>query len=187
MTAKILLPKEFEERLEKLKSKYPDSRSAIMPALFLAQEHFGFISDEAIQWVSTRLDVAPIHVMEVSTFYTMYYKRRMGRYHIQVCRTMMCQLKGSRRIIEYLKKRFGIEAGEVSPDGMFSYEEVECLGSCGSAPVCEINDTYFEHLNEEKLESIIQAIETAKPDLSYSTMNDKLGKGLEVCPRSKIA
>jgi len=186
VTAEMSLPKEFEERLESLKSKYPNSRSAIMPALFLAQEHFGFISDEAVQWVSMRLDVAPVHVMEVATFYTMYYKKPVGRYHIQVCRTLMCQLKGSRKIVEYLKKRFGISSGEVSLDGMFSYEEVECLGSCGSAPVCEINDTYFEHLSEEKLEAIIQDIETGKADLGYSTLNDRLGEGLEGRPKSEI-
>ena len=91
---------------------------------------------------------------------------------------MSCCLRGSKRIIEFLKKRFNLAPGEVSADGMWSYEEVECLGSCGTGPVCEINDQYFENLTDEKLEEIITRISVEKPDLRLSTKNDTLGKGL---------
>ena len=182
----VRLPQEFESRLEEIRNTYPEQRSAVMPALFLAQEHFGYLNDDAINWVSERLDIPPVHVMEVATFYTMYYKKPVGRYHIQVCRTLSCSLRGSKKIVEYLRRRFGIEANEISADGMWSFEEVECLGSCGTAPMCEINDTYFENLSEERIEEIIKLIEENKPDLRYSTGNDALGEGLSKFPKSEV-
>lgn len=186
MTAEVILPEEYEKRMEALKALYPDPRSAVMPALFLAQEHFEYLKEEAILWVSSRLDIPPVHVMEVATFYTMYYKKPVGRYHIQVCRTLSCALRGSKKIVAYLQQRFGISAGEITPDGMWSYEEVECLGSCGSAPMCEINDRYFENLSEEKLSRIIDAIKASEPDLRFSTLHDALGDGLKDFPESEV-
>ncbi len=181
-----MLPEEYEKRLEEIKALYPDPRSAVMSALYLAQEHFGYLKEEAILWVSSRLEIPPVHVMEVATFYTMYYKKQVGRYHIQVCRTLSCALRGSKKIAACLQRRFGIKAGEITPDGMWSYEEVECLGSCGSAPVCEINDRYFENLSEEKLSRIIDAIEASKPDLRFSTLHDALGDGVKEFPESEV-
>lgn len=176
MTVDVKLPHSFEQRLQDLKRLYPQERSAILPALYLAQEHFGWINEDAVEWVSARLDIPPVHVLEVATFYTMYYKNPVGRYHIQVCRTLSCALKGSRNIVEYIRKRFGIGPGEISSDGMWSYEEVECLGSCGTAPACEINDTYFENLTEEELERIIRTIEQNTPDLRFSTRRNAMGQ-----------
>ena len=186
MTDDVTLPEEFEKRLDSLRAMYPEDRSALMPALYLAQEYFGYVTDDAIQWVSNRLNVPPVHVMEVATFYTMYYRKPVGRYHIQVCRTLSCALRGSRKIVDCLRRRFHLESGEVSADGMWSYEEVECLGSCGTAPVCGINDTYFENLSEEKIASIIDAIEASKPDLGYSTLRDSVGEGLPGHPKSEV-
>jgi len=175
-----------EKRVEELKALYPDPKSAIMPALFIAQEELGYVTKDAISWVAEKVGVAPVHVMEVATFYTMYYKKPVGKYHFQVCRTLSCALRGAKQITEHLHKRFDLKPGEVSSDGMFSFEEVECLGSCGTAPMCEVNDVYFENLTVEKLEEIIKEIEGEKPDLRFSTSSDSLGQGLKHRPRSEV-
>ena len=180
------MSEQAEKRIEEIKKLYPDAKSAVMPALYLAQEELGSITDQAVEWVSEKVGIAPVHVREVATFYTMYYKKPVGRYHFQVCRTLSCALCGARAITEHLHKRFGLKPGEVSKDGMWSFEEVECLGSCGTAPMCEINDTYFENLTPAKVDEIISRIEKEKPDLRYSTLKDCLGPGLKGCPKSEV-
>jgi NADH-quinone oxidoreductase subunit E len=186
VTGPVKLSDKAEARIEEIKSKYPDPKSAVMPALYIAQEELGSITPAAIRWVSDKVGMAPVHVMEVATFYTMYYKKPVGRYHVQVCRTLSCALLGAKKLTEALKKRYGINPNEVSADGMWSYEDVECLGSCGTAPMCEINDVFFENLTVEKLEKILDRIAAEKPDLRYSTLTDTLGEGLKGCPKSEI-
>lgn len=180
------LSEKAEARLEEIKRLYPDTRSAVMAALYIAQEELGSITQEAIEWVSERVGIPPVHVMEVATFYTMYYKKPVGKYHFQVCRTLSCAIRGSKKITERLNQRFGLLPNQVSEDGMWSYEEVECLGSCGTAPMCEINDTYFENLTPEKMDEIIDRIAKERPDLRFSTINDDLGEGLAGRPKSEI-
>lgn len=182
----VKLSEEAESRIEELKKLYPDSKSAIMPALYIAQEELGHVNEEAIHWVAEKIAVAPAHVMEVATFYTMYYKKPVGTYHFQVCRTLSCALCSAAKLSKHLADRFNISAGEVSSDGMWSFEEVECLGSCGSAPMCEINDRFFENLTVEKLDKIIDQIEKDKPDLRYSTVKDDLGSDLGEYPKSEV-
>jgi NADH-quinone oxidoreductase subunit E len=184
--AKLKLSANAEQKITDLIKIYPDGKSAIMPALYIAQEHFGYISDQAITWVSDRVGIPPVHVMEVATFYTMYYKKPVGKYHFQVCRTLSCAVCGSKKITEALHSRFKILPGEVSADGMWSYEEVECLGSCGTAPMCEINDTYFENLTPEKVNSLISQIEETRPDLRFSAVTDKIGDGIPGLPKSEV-
>jgi len=174
------------ERLEVIKKRYPDPKSAVMAALYLAQEELGHINQTALEWVSQQMGMPLIHVQEVATFYTMCYRQPVGQYHFQVCRTLSCALRGSKQLSEHLHKRFHVAPQEVTADGMWSYEEVECLGSCGTAPMCELNDHYFENLTPEKLEAIIQRIETEKPDLRLSTVNDQLGEGLKGHTKSEI-
>ena len=177
---------EAVKRVQELKAKYPDPRSAVMPALYVAQEEIGHITQEAIHWVSEQVDMPPVHVEELVTFYTMYYQKPVGKYHFQVCRTLSCAVRGSKGLMTHLKERFGIDPHEVSEDGNWSYEAVECLGSCGTAPMCEINDRYFENLTPELLEEIIQKIEKEQPDLRYSTKSDTLGDGLSEYPCSVV-
>lgn len=172
--------------MQELVKLYPDRKSAVMPALYIAQEELGSITDEAVHWVSEQIGMPPVHVMEVATFYTMYYKKPVGRYHFQVCRTLSCALRGSKEITQCLHDKFGIAPNEVSADGMWSYEEVECLGSCGTAPMCEINDTFFENLTPEKMLEIIARIEAEKPDLRFSTIKDRLAEGLKGHPKSQV-
>lgn len=180
------LSKEAEQRIEQLKSLYPSTKSAVMPALYIAQEELGWISDEAVRWIAARLDLAPAHVFEVATFYTMYYKQPVGKYHVQICRTLSCMLCGAKEITAHVKKRLGIKAGEISKDGLWSWEEVECLGSCGTAPMVEINDVFFENLTNEKLDLIMDRIEKELPDLRFSTIRQELGGGLSDHPRSAV-
>lgn len=186
VTKAVVLSEAAERRALEIIPLYPQSRSAVMPLLYIAQEELGHITQEAVEWVGAKLGIPPVQVWEVATFYTMYYKRPVGKYHFQVCRTLPCALRGAKLVSEYLHQRFGLKPGEVSADGMWSFEEVECLGSCGTAPMCQVNDVFFENLSEEKLGEIIARIEKEKPDLRFSTIRDELGAGLARCPKSEI-
>jgi NADH-quinone oxidoreductase E subunit len=182
----VVLSDAAEKRAQKIIASYPQSRSAVMPLLYIAQEELGHVTQQAVEWVAARLSMPPVQVWEVATFYTMYYKTPVGRYHVQVCRTLPCALRGARKISEFVHERLGLEPGEVSKDGMWSFEEVECLGSCGTAPMCQINDAFFENLTEERLGELMTRIEKEQPDLRLSTVRDSLGAGLNGHPRSEI-
>lgn len=180
------LPERFEKALAEYVARYPNPASAVMPALYLAQEYFGYVSQEAILWVADRLEWSPVKVMEIATFYTMYYKHPVGTYHVQVCRTLPCALRGASKLTDCLKERWGLEAGQASPDGKWSYEEVECLGSCGSAPMCQINDRFFENLTSEDLKVILDSLDQDGGDLRLSACTQTLGRGLPEYAPSKI-
>ncbi len=182
----VNLSEAAEKRAQEIIAGYPQSRSAVMPLLYIAQEELGHITQQAVEWVAARLKMPPVQVWEVATFYTMYYKKPMGRYHVQVCRTLPCALRGAKKVSEFVHKRLGIKPGEVTKDGMWSFDEVECLGSCGTAPMCQINDAFFENLTEERLEALLLRIEKEQPDLKLSTVRDSLGAGLAGHPRSEI-
>ncbi len=183
---RVVLSPAAEARAQEIIGQYPQARSAVMPLLYIAQEELGYITQGAIEWVSEKISLPPVQVWEVATFYTMYYKQPVGRYHIQVCRTLPCALRGSKKISEFVHERFGIKPGEVTQDGMWSFDEVECLGSCGTAPMCQINDVFFENLTEEKLDQLLIRIQNEQPDLRLSTVRDDLGAGLSGCPKSEI-
>jgi NADH-quinone oxidoreductase subunit E len=186
VTKKVTLSDAAEKRAAEIIPLYPQSRSAVMPLLYIAQEEFGLITQEGIEWVASKINLPPVQVWEIATFYTMYYKKPVGKYHFQVCRTLPCALRGAKFVSEYLHKKLGLSPGEVSKDGMWSFEEVECLGSCGTAPMCQVNDVFFENLTEEKLGQIISRIEKEKPDLRFSTIKDEIGAGLAGSPKSEI-
>lgn len=173
-------------RVKELVERYPNKKSAIMPALYIAQEELGWLPEEAFEWVGRQLDLSPAHVRGVATFYTMYYKKPVGKYHVQVCRTLSCMLCGARELTAHLKSRLGVSSGERTEDGMWSYEEVECLGSCGTAPMVQLNDVFFENLTAEKLDALMDRIEREQPDLRYSSYRGELGKGLADAPRSQV-
>ena len=185
MSEQVSLSEQTENRLKALLGCYPQRKSVTLPALHLAQQELGWVSDKAVKWVSERLEIPLKHVIEVATFYTMYYKKPVGKYHVQVCRTLSCMLCGAKDVTAFLKKRFGLKAGEVSQDGMWSFEEVECLGSCGTAPMVQINDVFFEKLSIDSLEAILKRVEQEQPDLRYSTIREELGTGLSDMPRSQ--
>ncbi len=185
-TERVVLSAAAEGRAKEVIGQYPKSRSAVMPLLHIAQEELGYITQSAVEWVAEKISLPPVQVWEVATFYTMFYKKPVGRYHIQVCRTLPCALRGAKKISEFVHERFGIQPGELTKDGMWSFEEVECLGSCGTAPMCQINDTFFENLTEEKLDQLLTRIQNEQPDLRLSSVRDDLGAGLSGAPKSEI-
>jgi NADH-quinone oxidoreductase subunit E len=182
----VILPEGYEVKATELISRYPDSLSAIMPLLYLAQEYYGVVNQEGIAWISAKLDISPVRVMEIATFYTMYYTKNVGKYHIQVCRTLSCALCGARDLIAKIKEKLDLKSREISEDGTWSYEEVECLGSCGTAPMVQINDRFFENLTPETLSSLIDFIQQDGGDLRYSTLRENIGDGCPQWSKSKV-
>ncbi len=144
--------KQFDE----IVSRYPEQKSAVLPVLYMAQKEFGHLSQEAIEYVAKLMDIPAVRLYGIVTFYTMFNMKPVGRHHLQVCRTLPCALLGSERITNYLKKKLGINLGETTPDGKFTLSEVECLASCDTAPVMQINDDYCENLSEEKVDKVIE-------------------------------
>lgn len=146
------------ERIEKSKKKYPTSKAALMDTLWIAQEQNGYINNEVMQEVANVLEIDPVDVLSVATFYTMYHKKPMGKHHIQVCTNVSCMLRGGYEIWKQIKEKYGLENLGVTEDGSVSIEEVECMGACGHAPMMAINEDYFENLTKEKVEEILGSI-----------------------------
>ena len=138
--------------------RYPagKQKSAILPVLHLAQEEFGgWLSIEAMDYVASLLNILPIEVYEVATFYSMYNLKPVGKYVFEVCQTGPCMLNGSDQIIDYIKEKLNIKVGETTKDGLFTLKTVECLGACGYAPMMQMGKNYREHLTKEKVDQII--------------------------------
>lgn len=146
------------KRIEESLKKYPHKRAALMLVLYIAQEQNGFISGEVMTEVSRILEINPEDVLGVVTFYTMYHQQPVGKYHIQVCTNVSCMLKGGYQIFDRVKEKLGIGNMQVTKDKLFSVEEVECMGSCGTAPMLAVNEDFFENLTEEKTEQIIESL-----------------------------
>ena len=144
--------------IQQIVQRYPEGKhkSALLPVLHLAQEEFGgWLSAETMDYVASVLNLEPIEVYEVATFYSMYNLKPVGRYMFEVCQTGPCMLNGSDTIIKYIYEKLGIKPGETTADGMFTLKTVECLGACGYAPMMQIGKTYREHLTKEKVDAII--------------------------------
>jgi NADH-quinone oxidoreductase E subunit len=146
--------KKFEETV----SRYPKKEAAMLPVLYLAQQEFGYVGPEAIEYVAKLMGQSPARVHGVVSFYTMYNMKPIGRHHIQVCRTLSCALRGAEKITDFIKKKLAIELGQTTADRRFTLSEVECLASCGTAPMMQINDDYYENLNEEKVTEILDSL-----------------------------
>ena len=141
-------------------AKYPDSRaaSAVIPLLDLAQRQEGWVSRAAIEVIADQLDMAPIRVMEVASFYTMFNLAPIGKHHVQVCGTTPCWLRGVDQVYAALQEECGIGNGQTSDDGLFTVTEVECLGACVNAPMVQINDDYYEDLDKENFRAVLRAL-----------------------------
>lgn len=131
----------------------------MLPTLRLAQEEFGYVSSDVIEFVAELLEVPSARVRAVSTFYTMYDKRPIGKYHVQVCQNLSCSLMGAEHLIEHLERKLKITVGETTSDKRFTISRVECLGACGTAPVMQINDDYYEDLTPEKVTAILEGLD----------------------------
>ncbi len=150
-----------EDKLKEVQAiinRYPEGKqkSALIPLLHLAQDEFGgWLSPETMDYVASILEIEPIEVYEVATFYSMYNLQPVGKHVFEVCHTGPCMLRGSDDIIAYIKKTLGIGVGETTEDGMFTLKTVECLGACGYAPMMQLGIHYREHLTPEKVDAII--------------------------------
>jgi NADH-quinone oxidoreductase E subunit len=149
---------EAYKRFEETVGRYPKKEAAMLPVLYLAQEEFGYLSPDAIEYVARLMGQSPAQVRGVVSFYTMLYMKPIGRYHIQVCRTLPCALRGAERLTSFLEKALGIEVGQTTEDGRFTLSEVECLASCGTAPMMQINDDYYENLTDAKTAEILGSL-----------------------------
>ena len=152
------LKPETLRRIDEVIPHYPVKRSAVLPLLHLIQEDVGFISQEAQAWVAAKLDLQPINVYEVVTFYPMFRQKPIGRRHIKVCRTLSCALMGGYKTCEAFEKEFNTHRGEISPDGEVTIDFVECLASCGTAPVVMIDDDLHEKVDLTKAKQLSEQL-----------------------------
>jgi NADH-quinone oxidoreductase subunit E len=156
-------PREFSAEqlaeVRRLQGLYPHKQGALLPVLHMAQDTFGHISLETEQYVAALFDMAPSHVHEVVTFYTLYFRERPGRHVVSVCHNVSCHLAGAQDIIAHLKSRLGIEVGETTEDGRVTLLAVECLCACEAAPMMQVDDRYELDLTREKVDRILGALQ----------------------------
>lgn len=146
--------KEFKNVL----TRYPTKRAALLPALHLAQREFEWLPRDVLEYVGELLELPYSEVYDTASFYTMFKLKPTGKYHLQVCHTLSCALRGAGHICEHIEEKYGIGNGEVTADGKLSLVKVECLGSCGTAPVVQVNDDYHENLTIEELDRLIDGL-----------------------------
>ena len=148
---------ENEAKFQGLLTRYPTRQAVVLPALWLAQDQNGYLSPEVMDYVAGRLEQSPVSIYAVVEFYTMFHTSPPGRHHIQLCRTLSCTMRGCDDLKDVVSAELGIEPGGRTQDGMFSFEMVECLGSCGGSPMMRMDHHYFENLTRDTLGRIIQA------------------------------
>ena len=150
---------ETDRRIDELKTAFPHPGSALLPALYLIQEERGHISSESMEYVAGKIGVSPSYVAGVVSFYTLFHRQPVGRYHIQICRTLPCALRGCGAVLAHLEKRLAIREGETTRDGKFSLTTVECLGTCDTAPMFQINEREFGPVDRAKMDEILKGLE----------------------------
>lgn len=153
-----MLSKKSRSELAEVMEHYPDKRSALLPALYIAQREYGYLTPEAMNEVANLLELDPTEVVTVAGFYTLLYREPVGKFVIQVCEDLPCSLCGAEEIIGHLKERLGVEVGETTPDGLFALQTVMCIASCDTAPVMQVNLKYFENLSSEKVDQILDEL-----------------------------
>jgi NADH dehydrogenase subunit E (EC 1.6.5.3) len=149
---------EIIQQIEEIKKRYPagKQKSALIPVLHIVQEHGNLsLTTAQMDEVACLLDILPIEVYEVATFYTMFNLKPVGKYILEVCQTGPCMLRGSDQIIDYIKQKLNIQAGETTPDGLFTLKPAECLGACGYAPMMQLGKNYIEYLTPEKIDQLL--------------------------------
>ena len=148
------------QKFRELLTHYPEDKqkSALIPALHLAQEEWQWLDVPVMDYIAGLLHLQPIEVYEVATFYSMFHLKPVGKYVLEICQTGPCMLRGSDQLINHVKQRLGIEAGQTTPDGLFTLKPVECLGACGYAPMMQLGKFYRENLTPEKMDSILEEL-----------------------------
>jgi NADH-quinone oxidoreductase subunit E len=150
-----MLSPENLKKLDELRKRFPNAKPLTLPVLWMIQKEHGWISPEAMRYVAGLIGVPLPHVYGVVTFYTMFNTKPVGKYHLQVCTNVSCMLRGGDELRDHLCRRLGIAPGETTPDSRFTVTEVECLGSCGTAPMMQVNDAYHENLSAERLNTLL--------------------------------
>ncbi len=146
-------------KIEGIKSKYPETKAALMPVLWLAQKKWGWLSIEVMEYIAKILNLPLSHIEGVANFYTMYFTKPMGRNHVQVCTNVSCMLRGGDKILEEISKKLKIGNNEVTDDGRYSLEEVECMGACGGAPMVAVNEDFYEYFKIEDIDEFLNKFE----------------------------
>lgn len=154
-----MISQENLKKIEELKNRFPDSKAMTIPVLWIVQEEHGWISDQSVEEIAKLLELPVKHVYGVVSFYTMFNRKPVGKYHIQMCTNVSCQLLGAEKLSEYICRRLDIKVGETTPDKKFTVTEVECLGSCGTAPTMQVNDDYYENLTEAKIDELLRKLQ----------------------------
>jgi NADH-quinone oxidoreductase subunit E len=147
---------EFEGRFSEMLSHYPTKRSVLVPTLLYAQDEVGYLTDEVIAELATRLDLTELEVRNVISYYSMLTTKPRGKYNVQVCTNISCMLRGAEEIFDHCKKRLGVGHHGTTPDNLFSLEEVECIGACSWAPAVQVNYDFHENLTVEKIDRILE-------------------------------
>lgn len=153
---KVEFSAEAEASYDDILRRYPNTRAALLPVLFLAQEQFGYLSVPVMNYVAEKMEMPPSKVLQVATFYTMFKKRPSGQYHIEVCTSVPCCMMGGYNILRIVEEKLGIKSGETTPDKRFSLAQSECLAACGNGPVLQVDSIYYERLTPELIDEILE-------------------------------
>jgi len=156
-----MLLEKYKPEIESILARYPVKRSALLPLLYLAQQEEGYVSETAMKEIAGLLRLTPPQVYETVTFYTMLNLKPVGKFHIQVCKSLMCALVGSDTVLGWLKTKLGVGPSQTTADRMFTVSAVECLAACGTGPMMQINDDYYERLTEHKVDQILADLRTS--------------------------
>jgi NADH-quinone oxidoreductase subunit E len=148
---------QFEKRFAEMLTHYPTKRSVLVPTLLYAQDEIGYLSDEAIQEFATRLDLTELEVRNVISYYSMLTTKPRGKYNVQVCTNIACMLRGGEELLEHCEAKLGVGNKGTTADGLFSVEEVECIGACSWAPAAQVNYDFHENLTPEKMDKVLEA------------------------------
>jgi len=157
-----MLGESAQKRIAQLKNKFPKRKSAILPAMHVVLNEVGYYNSDIQKQVAQLLGLSEMEVAETVSFYTYFPRQGVGKYHIQVCTNVSCMLSGAEQLLQYLEEKLKIKVGETTPDSIFTLSAVECLGSCGTAPVIQINQTYYENLTKAKVDQIIEELRKGK-------------------------
>ena len=155
-----MFSEQLSKRFDKMVTNYPTKRSALVPMLLFAQDEVGHLSDAVIADIAKRVELTDLEVRNVISYYSLLHTKPMGKYHVQVCTNISCMLRGGEELYEHCKERLGVGHKQTTPDGVFSLEEVECIGACSWAPAAQVNYDFHENLTVEKVDLILKQYRT---------------------------
>src|SRR6201988_967735 len=170
------LSSKLAAKFGQLQSRYPVKRSALIPMMMYAQDEYGYVSDEIIAEIGRRLDLNNVQIEETLAFYSMLHRKPVGKNHVQICTNVACMLRGGNELLDHAKKRLEIGHKETTKDGMFSLEEVECIGACTGAPAIQINYDFYENLDPSKIDTIFEQLEQGKRPKPVSVISGAINE-----------